>query len=290
MYPTFIAANDEISNEVPAPGDIVWVDFGNRNNMSDPVYYGIAYKMAQGGAVGRETGRDKFASEGKSPFSVLPPSGDNPITGLGNELNQIPKPLPFQTTRSTQPPMTVGSFTPQKDHVDVPTGLPPINPPEIAFKSGSPGDNVDLIEIPVPIATKAGVYITKSQEKPFYDLINAAKRDGISIQLNSGFRTQTQQQYLYDGFKKGKPGFNLAARPGHSNHQTGIAFDFAVGNPHSKAYGWMATNAHKFGFYNAGRFFKGQKEFWHFEFLGINHPIIVAEGKLPLSEKLRSFA
>ena len=38
MHPAFIAINSDLSNDVPAPGDIVQVDFANRENMSGPQY------------------------------------------------------------------------------------------------------------------------------------------------------------------------------------------------------------------------------------------------------------
>lgn len=288
MYPSFVAEDDEVSNEVPAPGDIVLVDFSNRANMTGPIYKKLLVKNASGGAVGRETGRDMFANDEQAPLGVLPPLGDNPVSGLGNEENSIPGLVNLQPTRTSQ--TTVGSFIPQQEHVNTASGMPPMNLLETAYKNGQPIGNIELVEVPVPIATKSGIFIAKSQERNFYDLINAAKAAGIKLQLNSGFRSNDQQKYLYDGYKQGKPGFNLAAKPGTSNHQNGIAFDFATGGPNTKVYEWLGLNAHKFGFYNAGRLFKGQKEHWHWEFKGVNDATVVAEGKTPLSERLKAFA
>jgi len=280
MYPTFVAVTDDIANDVPVPGDIVWVDFGNRNNMTEPQYWGIAYSYAQGGAVGRETGKGMFAKSGKSPFGVTSPRGDNPITGLASEGNQIPGAAPFSSSREKR--TTIGSFDAQKDHVLTPNGLPPIKNPSMAYENGSKIGLIELVEI------SSGKWIAKSHEKPYNDLVNAAKLDGVTIGLNSGFRSFEQQEELYRKYLNGTG--NTAAKPGYSNHQTGIAFDFATGGPNSDAYRWLATNAHKFGFYNAGRFFSGQKEHWHWEYRGINDSRVLAEGKRPLSEKLRSFA
>ena len=133
--------------------------------------------------------------------------------------------------------------------------------------------------------------IVKQQEKTFYDLIGAAKKDNITIRLNSGFRSNEQQKYLYEGWIDRRPNFNKAAKPGYSLHQAGNAFDFAVvGSANTEIYRWLASNGHKFGFYNAGRFFKGNPEFWHWLHLNTTDPIIIAEGRVPLSEKLKSFA
>ena len=43
MHPIFVAADEGASADVPAPGDIVNVDFGNRDNMSEGIYYGKVF-------------------------------------------------------------------------------------------------------------------------------------------------------------------------------------------------------------------------------------------------------
>lgn len=48
---------------------------------------------------------------------------------------------------------------------------------------------------------------------------------GISVSIVSAFRSRAKQQYLYDGWMKRLPGFNLAAKPGSSNHEVGLAID-----------------------------------------------------------------
>ena len=51
----------------------------------------------------------------------------------------------------------------------------------------------------------------------------AATASGLSI--NSAFRTIAQQYLLYQWYQKGECGISLAAVPGNSNHETGIAVD-----------------------------------------------------------------
>ena len=93
-------------------------------------------------------------------------------------------------------------------------------------------------------------------------LVAAAARDGIHVTLNSGFRSHPEQKHLYDGFVRGLPGFNTAAKPGFSKHQNGIAFDLSVsggdGNP---TYEWLKRHATTFGFVRTV-----SKEPWHWEF------------------------
>lgn len=97
---------------------------------------------------------------------------------------------------------------------------------------------------------------------PFLAMVAAARAAGCELRLNSGFRTFAEQKNLHDGFTRGLPGFNLAARPGRSNHQSGIAVDLDVkpgeGNPN---YAWLKREATSFGFVRTVA-----SEAWHWEF------------------------
>jgi D-alanyl-D-alanine carboxypeptidase len=104
--------------------------------------------------------------------------------------------------------------------------------------------------------------------------------------LNSGFRTYKTQKALYDRTKATRGlavAEKLSARPGHSEHQLGLAADFSVRGQgcvimvcfgKTEAGIWLAENAHEFGF--VLRYPKGYKpitgfqyEPWHFRFVGV---------------------
>ena len=75
LYPTFIAQDTQV--EAPKAGDIVNVDFGNKNTYSDPIYLGPLVKTAQGagGAGGAFGGADAFGNCGASnPIQGTPAS------------------------------------------------------------------------------------------------------------------------------------------------------------------------------------------------------------------------
>lgn len=78
---------------------------------------------------------------------------------------------------------------------------------------------------------------------------------GISVSIVSAFRSRAQQQYLYDGWLRRLPGFNLAAPPGNSNHERGLAIDIA---PNS-------TPAMRDVFARYGLHFPVKGEPWHVE-------------------------
>ena len=88
-----------------------------------------------------------------------------------------------------------------------------------------------------------------------------AAGDGVVISLNSGLRSYPEQKHQHEGFVRGLPGFNTAAKPGVAKHQNGIAFDIAVaggdGNP---TYEWLKQHATAFGFVRTV-----SREPWHWE-------------------------
>lgn len=58
-------------------------------------------------------------------------------------------------------------------------------------------------------------------------LIAAQKARGVPISLNSGLRTLPQQYLLHRWYRLGRCGIGLAATPGTSNHESGIAIDIS---------------------------------------------------------------
>ncbi len=104
--------------------------------------------------------------------------------------------------------------------------------------------------------------LTEAMAGPYFDMVTEAGKAGVTIAINSGFRTFAAQKHLFDNFKAGVPGFNLAAKPGSSNHQNGTALDIPVGGgPGNPVYDWLAAHATGFGFIRTVK-----SELWHWEF------------------------
>lgn len=64
---------------------------------------------------------------------------------------------------------------------------------------------------------------------------------GQPLSMNSGYRTIAQQLMLYNHSLRRRCGISIAARPGRSNHQSGLAMDIndAPGwKPYLERYGW----------------------------------------------------
>ncbi|MBQ9939352.1 MAG: M15 family metallopeptidase [Oscillospiraceae bacterium] len=115
--------------------------------------------------------------------------------------------------------------------------------------------------------------------KAFQVMQADAKKQGIKLEIISGFRSYQTQQNTYNGWVKqyGKEyADTISARPGHSEHQSGLAMDvnslkFAFAD--TKEGIWLAENCWKYGFiirYPEGKEdITGYKyEPWHIRYLG----------------------
>ena len=137
-----------------------------------------------------------------------------------------------------------------------------------------------------------------------FELMKAdAKKDGLDINIRSGFRTNETQKMLYDNYVK-RDGIEKANRysavPGHSEHETGLAIDISNGDyqtsigdwftdtPQAK---WLYENAYKYGFilrYPQGKeHITGYKyESWHYRYVGTEHSQHFNQNNLTLEEYL----
>lgn len=130
-------------------------------------------------------------------------------------------------------------------------------------------------------------------------LQQAASTAGHNIPLISGFRSYSRQQTLYNNYVA-RDGQALAdtysARPGHSEHQTGLAFDVGKldDNYGSTPAGiWLKENCHKYGFIL--RYPKGkesitgyQYEPWHIRYVGVEHATKIMNQNITLEEYLNA--
>ena len=106
-----------------------------------------------------------------------------------------------------------------------------------------------------------------------------AKAIGLNIYLSSGFRSYSTQKNLYNNYVATDSKTNAdtySARPGHSEHQTGLAFDVnQIDNSfdNTNEAVWLSNNCYKYGFIL--RYPKGKSnetgymyESWHFRYVG----------------------
>lgn len=132
--------------------------------------------------------------------------------------------------------------------------------PNAAWSDGKYLGQLDLIRI-VSAELKIRQIALKTAEG-YFRLVAAAATDGIILGLNSGFRSYPEQKYLHEGYVKKIPGFNTAAAPGRSLHQSGIAFDLDVNALAGNViYDWLVRQGPALGFF---RTVNGEP--WHWEY------------------------
>lgn len=113
----------------------------------------------------------------------------------------------------------------------------------------------------------AGHQLRDDAARAFLSMMVAAALEGVALQVNSAFRTNEQQQALYDAwvaFQAGTgPKANLAAKPGFGPHQAGTAVDVESDNGRNAAFHWLTANAARFKFKRTV-----PSEPWHWEYFG----------------------
>lgn len=132
-------------------------------------------------------------------------------------------------------------------------------------------------------------------------LFTDAKSAGHDIMIASGFRSYDLQQTYFSSYSRSygeEAASKFSARPGQSEHQTGLVLDIAYSNREcyldvcfgAKPAGeWLAANAYKYGFvlrYPADKtdVTKYQYEPWHFRYVGKPLAAALHESGLTLDE------
>lgn len=164
----------------------------------------------------------------------------------------------------------------------------------------------DLVEPDVPF-----IFSEKSEKRllrkeaaeALEALFAAAKADGVELAGVSGFRSHETQRWLFDHYVKTygeAEASRFSARPGHSEHQTGLAIDVSgidgkcaaedcfAGTKEAR---WLAEHAHEYGFiirYPEGKeAVTGYKyEPWHLRYVGKQLARTLVESGLTLDEYL----
>jgi hypothetical protein len=121
-------------------------------------------------------------------------------------------------------------------------------PADVAFGAAGAG------EYRGPLAHRQGKPMRPDVAAAFDRMEVAARRDGVSLVVVSGFRTNAEQAALFARH----PDPRWAAPPGQSLHRLGTELDLAPAG----AYGWLAANAKRFHFTQRYAW-----EPWHYGFM-----------------------
>ena len=146
------------------------------------------------------------------------------------------------------------------------------------------------------------LYLRKDAKEAFEALCRDASSLGLSIRAISSYRTFDYQKGLYDNYVSVngvEEADTYSARPGFSEHETGLATDVMGSNGNytrfaeTNEYTWVVNNAHNYGFVirypeNKENITKYKFEPWHLRYVGKDAATYMYENNLCLEEYLAS--
>lgn len=188
-----------------------------------------------------------------------------------------------QAKPAPQPP----SFNKKQYSLDDPTSIWVVANKARQLK---PADYIpaDLVTPNVPLRLSASspeMHVRQVTATALEQLFASAKTQGLNFKLSSGYRSYADQTQVYNGYVKtaGQAAADSeSARPGFSEHQTGLAADVGsvsggclveqcfANTPEGK---WLAANAYQFGFivrYQSDKTSVTGYEYepWHIRYIG----------------------
>lgn len=146
----------------------------------------------------------------------------------------------------------------------------------------------DLVfpNVPLRVPGNESMQVRQVTAGALEQMFAAAKTEGLSLQVSSGYRSYIYQVNLYNGYVKADGQTQAdqeSARPGYSEHQTGLAVDLEPASRNCELQAcfadtpegkWLAANAYKYGFIlrytTADQPVAGyESEPWHYRYVGI---------------------
>lgn len=243
--------------------------------------------------------------ESEDPVDEKPsdeePSEEKPVKE--NPENPVENPVPEEPVEETpEQPVNSGNegeliLIESPEAYDV-----LVNKKRTLSKNYVPQDLVKLTEVPTVLSNPEINQLREAAYNALVELFNAAKEEkGYELYARSGYRSYGTQDSLYNSYvsSRGQAAADkYSARPGQSEHQTGLAMDItceAMNFSLDDTFGetdegkWVAENAHRFGFII--RYQKGKEDItgymyepWHIRYLGTELAKEVYDSGLTLEE------
>lgn len=156
-------------------------------------------------------------------------------------------------------------------------------------------------------------YVDSRAAQAYTDMYNAAKKEGITLYLRSGYRSMKTQGVNYNAnvqrlLKQGLTNDEAIRQtnlyytvPGHSEHHSGLAFDIITPEYHrdiytlnekfaeTEAYAWLKANCEEYGFilrYPKEKYDITTINFepWHYRYVGVEHAKYITENNICFEE------
>lgn len=158
----------------------------------------------------------------------------------------------------------------------------------------------DLVAVDARYARNGWRYELRSDAyAAFVKMRKAAEAEGLRLVVASAYRSYGTQGNVYADYVTGSgkvAAEQYSARPGHSEHQTGLAMDIRSGSSEgsfvgSREFKWLVANGHRYGF--VLRYPKGKTsitgyayEPWHWRYVGVEAAKAMKASGLTLEEYL----
>lgn len=158
----------------------------------------------------------------------------------------------------------------------------------------------------VPDRSSSTRFMRADAVTAFNQLVEKAAQDGIDLKMTTAYRSYGFQKILFDNYvsQSGEAAANrFSAKPGQSEHQTGLAVDVsssAINYQLTEDFGettegkWLAAHAHDFGFII--RYPKDKEgitgylyEPWHIRYVGLFVAKDIYNQGLTLEEYLQKY-
>jgi D-alanyl-D-alanine carboxypeptidase len=151
-------------------------------------------------------------------------------------------------------------------------------------------------------------YLRTEVVAAYREMTQAAALQNLTFKVQSAYRCYATQRVLYNNYvaRSGKAqAETFSARPGHSEHQTGLAIDITqptggvvspgtAGFEKTPQYAWLIAHAHEYGFIL--RYPKDKTDVtgfiyepWHYRYVGKDVAGIIYEQGLTLEEYLAMY-
>ncbi len=206
---------------------------------------------------------------------------------ISDQVSQLPESIQNIADQVQAKPVTI--FNPPKYSIDDADSIwVVVNKQRQISPLRYKPENLVFPAFPRPkVENPFGLQLREEAALATIEMASAMAEEGIgTLILNSGFRTYKNQQGLYNKTRDTRGlavAEKLSARPGHSEHQLGLAADFSARGQgcvimvcfgSTEAGRWLADNSHEYGFllrYPKGyRSITGfQYEPWHFRYVGV---------------------
>ena len=147
--------------------------------------------------------------------------------------------------------------------------------------------------------TRDTARLNKLAYENFVKMADAAKEEGLTLKITTGYRDYYFQRTLYNNYVR-SDGVKLAdtysARPGFSEHQLGYSADLTNKNivgfdkfEYTEEYKWLQDNAYKYGFImrypKDKEYITGyQFESWHYRYVGNDIAKYIYENNITYEE------